>query len=99
MCLKSGANDRLHENAASLLHHSALKIFFRTKVGEEAALADLQRGGELADGEPFETFKRSEIHRSLQNRATSFYSARALVLNRSRNDGRRSGFQWRPRTV
>jgi hypothetical protein len=68
-------------------------------VSEKAAFADLQQSGELADGEPLETFERSDIHRSLQNRATCFNSARTPVLNRSRNNGRRSGGKWPPRTV
>jgi hypothetical protein len=99
LCLKSGANHCLHENTASLLHHSALKIFLRTKVSEKAALTYFQRGGEFADGEPFETFERSEIHGSLQNRAMRFYAARTPALDRSQNDGRRGDCKWLPRAA
>jgi hypothetical protein len=56
--LKGGPNHCLHENTASLLHHGALKIFFRTEVREKAALTYLQGRGEFADGEPFEAFQR-----------------------------------------
>jgi hypothetical protein len=94
--LKSGPNHCLHENTASLLHHSALKIFLRAEMREEAALADLQGRGEFADGEPFEAFERSDIHGSLQNRATSLNTARTPPLIRSCDSGRRSGYQRQP---
>jgi hypothetical protein len=97
--LKSGPNHCLHENTASLLHHSALKIFLRAEMREEAALADLQRGGEFADGEPFEAFERSDIHGSLQNRAASLYAARSPPLISSCDSGRRSGYQRQPRAA
>jgi hypothetical protein len=98
LCLKSGPNHCLHKDTASLLHHSALKVFFRTKVSEKAALTDLQGCGEFADGEPLETFERSEIYGSLQNRAPRLYASRTPALNRSRN-GRRSDCKGLPRTV
>jgi hypothetical protein len=80
MRLKSGPNHCLHENTTSLLHYSALKIFFRTKVREKAAFADLEGGSKFTDGESFETFKRSEIYGSLQNRAVRLYAARTSAL-------------------
>jgi len=95
--LKSGPNDSLHEDTTSLLHDSALKIFLRAEMREEATLADLQGRGEFADGEPFETFERRDIHGSLQNRAASFYTARTPALISSPNAGWRGGYQWLPR--
>ena len=64
---------------------------------EETALADLQRGGEFADREPFKAFERCDIHGSLQNRAASFYAARTPPLIRCRNASWRGGCQWQPR--
>jgi hypothetical protein len=78
--LKSGPNHCLHENTTGLLHHGALKVFFRTKVSEKAALADLERCGEFADGEGFKTFERSNIHGLLQNGAASLDTARTSAL-------------------
>src|ERR1700752_1316513 len=92
--LKSWSNDGFHENATGFLHHGALKIFFRTEVGEEATLADLQRGGELADSERFEAFEGSDIHSFLKNCAASLYTARAPASIQCCNDGRRVGWQW-----
>src|SRR4029077_6959705 len=99
LCLKSGPNDSLHENTTGLLHHSALKIFFRTKVSKKAALTYLQGRGEFSDGEPFETFERSEVHSSLQNRAMRFYTACTPALDHSQNDGRRGDCKWLPRAA
>src|SRR4029077_7766382 len=99
LCLKSGPNDSLHENTTGLLHHSALKVFFRTKVSKKAALTYLQGRGEFSDGEPLETFERSDIYGSLQNRAASLYTAWTPALIRCRDAGWRSGCQWLPRTA
>ena len=92
--LKCGTNDRSHENTAGFLYDSALEIFFRTEVGEEATLADLQRAGELADSERFEAFEGSDIHSFLKNRTASLYAARTPALVQCCNDGRRGGWQW-----
>ena len=99
VCLKSRPNDCLHENTTGLLHHSALKVFFRTEVSEKAALTYLQGRREFADGEPFETFERSNIYGSLQNRAASLNAARTPALIRCRDAGWRSGCQRLPRTA
>jgi hypothetical protein len=99
VCLKSRPNDCLHENTTSLLHNGALKIFFRTKVSKKAALTYLQGRGEFSDGEPFETFERSDIYSFLQNRAASLYTARTPALIRCGDAGWRSGYQWLPRTA
>jgi hypothetical protein len=81
------------------LHHGALQIFLRPKVSEKAALTDLQRRGEFPDGEAFETFERSDIHGSLQNRAASLYASRTPALIRSGNAGWRGGYQRLRRTA
>jgi hypothetical protein len=96
--LKSGTDDCLHENAAGFLHNCALKVFFRTEVGEEATFADLQRGGELADSERFEALEGSNVDSPLQNCAASLYTARAPALVQCSNNIRRGGRQWLART-
>ena len=44
---------------------------------EEAALADVQGTGELADGEAFETFQRSDVDGFAEDGATGFQAAGA----------------------
>jgi len=45
-------------------------------VGEETALADLERGSQLSDGQAFETFERGEVDGLSQDGLAGFQSSR-----------------------
>jgi len=65
-------DDFFDEDVAGFVHDGALQIFFRAEVGEEAAFADAQRGGELADGEAFEAFQGSDVDGFAEDGAAGF---------------------------
>ena len=65
-------NDFFDEDVASFVHDGALQPFFGAEVGEEAAFADTQSGGELANGEAFETFQGSDVDGFAEDGATGF---------------------------
>ena len=75
--LRGGTNDFFDEDVAGFVHYGALQIFLRAKVGEEAALADAQSGGELANGETFEAFEGSEVDCFAEDGAAGFEAAGA----------------------
>jgi hypothetical protein len=68
--LRRGTNDFFDENVASFVHDGALQIFFGAEVSEEAAFADAQGSGELADGEAFEAFQGSDVDGFAEDGAT-----------------------------
>ena len=75
--LSGGKDDFFDEGVAGLVHDRALQVFFGAKVGEQAALADAQGRGELADGETFEAFQGSDIDGLAEDGAASFEAAGA----------------------
>ena len=70
--LRGGADDFCDEDVAGFVHDGALQIFFGAEVSEEAALADAQGSGELADGEAFEAFEGSDVDGFAEDGAASF---------------------------
>lgn len=56
-----GARDLINKNLASGLDGGELEVFFRTEVGEKAALAHAEFFSEAADGETLETFDRGDV--------------------------------------
>ena len=56
-----GARDLINKNLASGFDGGELQVFFRTEVGEEAALAHAEFFGETADGEALEAFDGGNV--------------------------------------
>ena len=73
--LRGGAHDFFDEDVARFVHDGALQIFFGAEVSEEAALADAQGSGELADGEALEAFQGSDVDGFAEDGAAGFEAA------------------------
>ena len=94
--LSGGKDDFFDEDVAGLVHDRALQVFFGAKVGEQAALADAQGRGELADGETFEAFQGSDIDGLAEDGAAGFEAAGAA---RWKLCGGGRSASWRRRNV
>jgi hypothetical protein len=57
-----GARDLIYKNLAGGFDGGQLQVFFRTEVGEEAALAHAEFFGETADGEALEAFDGGNVY-------------------------------------
>ena len=79
--LRGGAHDFFDEDVARFVHDGALQVFFGAEVGEEAALADAQGGGELADGEALETFEGSDVDGFAEDGTAGLEAARGGAVD------------------
>ena len=74
-----GFDDLGLEDPSRFVHGGELEILFRAEVGVDAALAHVERAGEVADREPFEAVERRERHGLAHDRFASAFSVGALL--------------------
>ena len=96
-----GKDDAFDEDIASFVHDGALEIFLGAEVGEEAALADAEGGGEFADGKGFEAFEGGEVDGFAEDGVAGFQAAGAAAGSwwRFGGAGFVAGFRFHARII
>ena len=67
-----GTNYFFNEDVAGLIDYRALQIFLGAEVGEKTALADSERGCQLADCQSLKPFEGGEVRRLSQDCPAGF---------------------------
>ena len=75
-----GFDDLGVEDPSGFVDGGELEILFRAEVGVDAALAHVERAGEVADREAFESVERRERHGFAHDRVAGAFSVGSAVF-------------------